>query len=190
MRVSGPRRWSVRWRRRCCWRASTPGHCRDRACCFVLPALAAVASGHVAGLALGAVLIGLGHGLEGPMASHLLATHVAPQRRALWFSVKQTGVQVGAVAASFSLPVLAALTGGWRAAAFVVALLALAAVALLALPARKHAVPLAARSAAGAIGRVVTISGNSGSALAGAGRRGLWRDAGRAERLLRQLRGQ
>jgi MFS family permease len=132
----------------------------SRSCMLLCAAgVGAVASGHVAGLALGAVLIGLGQGLEGPMASHLLATHVAPQRRALWFSVKQTGVQVGAVAASFSLPVLAALVGGWRAAAFAVALLALAAAALLALPAREHAVPLAARSAAGALGALSQFRG-------------------------------
>jgi MFS family permease len=129
--------------------------------CMLLCAagVAAVVSGHAAGLALGAVLIGLGHGLEGPMASHLLATHVAPPRRALWFSVKQTGVQVGAVVASLSLPVLAALVGGWRAAALVVAALALAAATLLVLPARRHAVPLAARPAAGSWGALSELRG-------------------------------
>lgn len=100
----------------------------------------AVASGHVIGLVAGAVLIGLGHGLEGPMASHLLAAHVAPPKRALWFSVKQTGVQVGAVVGSFMLPPLA-LWVGWRAAALVaVALGLLLAVALYG-PKRRYSVP-------------------------------------------------
>ncbi len=99
----------------------------------------AVASGQVAGLVAGAVLIGLGHGLEGPMASHLLAAHVAPARRALWFSVKQTGVQVGAVAGSFMLPPLA-LWVGWRASALVAVVLALLMTVALSGPKHDHAV--------------------------------------------------
>lgn len=89
-----------------------------------LGALAA-ATGHWAGLVVAAVLIGLAHGLEGPMASHLLAWHVAVPRRPLWFSVKQSGVQVGAIVASLALPALAALLG-WQAAAVAAAGVALA----------------------------------------------------------------
>ncbi len=112
--------------------------------CLLLSAAGAlaVASGQVWGLVAGALLIGLGHGLEGPMASHLLAAHVRPARRALWFSVKQTGVQVGAVVGSFMLPPLA-LWVGWRAAALVaVGLCLLLALALFG-PKRDHAVALA-----------------------------------------------
>lgn len=83
--------------------------------------LLAVTTGHTAGLVLGVLLIGAAQGLEGPMASHLLAAYVPPARRPLWFSVKQTGVQVGAVAASFVLPAVAVLAG-WRVATALAAL--------------------------------------------------------------------
>jgi MFS family permease len=133
----------------------------SRSCMLLCGAgVAAAASGHVAGLALGAVLIGLGQGLEGPMASHLLARHVEPPRRALWFSVKQAGVQLGAVAASLLLPALAALAGGWRAAAFTVVLMAAVATALLTLPARRYAVPFAAPPATGGLGPLSQLRGS------------------------------
>lgn len=99
--------------------------------------------GHTAWLVLAALLIGLGHGLEGPVASHLLAARVPVPRRPLWFSIKQAGVQVGAVVASLSLPVLATQFG-WRAAGACAAVAA-AALALLLMAARKaHPVPVAA----------------------------------------------
>lgn len=123
--------------RRDAWRVA-------RACLALCAAgVACTASGHAAGLALGALLIGVGHGLEGPMASHLLATHVAPVRRALWFSVKQTGVQVGALAASLLLPALA-LAQGWRGAAAAVVVLTLLFTLALRWPAARLAVPRAA----------------------------------------------
>jgi MFS family permease len=117
--------------------------------------VACAASGNAAGLFVGAVLIGLGHGLEGPMASHLLATHVAPARRALWFSVKQTGVQVGAMAASLLLPVLA-LAQGWRAAAVAVCVLVLGFALALRGPAARLAVPRAA-PAGGPLGALAAL---------------------------------
>jgi hypothetical protein len=81
--------------------------------CLVLCAagLAAVATGQAAGLVLAALAIGLAQGLEGPVASHLLAAHVPPPRRPWLFSLKQSGVQLGAMVASLSLPLLAALAG-------------------------------------------------------------------------------
>ncbi len=103
----------------------------------------AAASGQVAGLVAAALLIGLAHGLEGPMATHLLVVHVAVARRPLWFSVKQSGVQVGAIVASFLLPALAA-AGGWRLAALAVVVMAAAAALARAAPAARHAVALAA----------------------------------------------
>ena len=105
--------------------------------------IAAVATAHPLGLALGALLVGLGQGLEGPMASHLLAARVAPPKRALWFSVKQAGVQVGAVVASVLLPLLA-MRWGWRAAAAVAAAMVLLMTVALAWPARHLGVPRAA----------------------------------------------
>lgn len=117
---------------------------------------ACAASGHVLGLAAAALLIGLGHGLEGPMASHLLAAHVPPPRRALWFSVKQTGVQVGAMAASLLLP-LVAVAQGWRAATGWAAAAALAFAALLVQPARRLPVPRGAPAAGGHLGALSAL---------------------------------
>ena len=128
-----------------------------RACLLLCAAgVASAASGHLAGLVLGALLIGLGHGIEGPMASHLLASHVPPPRRALWFSVKQTGVQVGAVAASLLLPLLA-LALGWRAAAVAVVVLTLGCSAALLVPAASLAVARAAPAVGGPLGALVAL---------------------------------
>lgn len=117
-----------------------------RACLWLCAAgVLAVTSGQPAALVLAAVLIGLGQGLEGPVASHLLAAHVPVPRRPLWFSVKQAGVQVGAVGASLSLP-LVATQFGWRAAGACAVAATAAMALLLALPRRAHPVP---RPAAG-----------------------------------------
>ncbi|MCU0918988.1 MAG: MFS transporter [Burkholderiaceae bacterium] len=114
-----------------------------RACLALCAAgVLAATSGHPAALVLAALLVGLGHGLEGPVASHLLAAHVPVPRRPLWFSVKQAGVQVGAVAASLSLPGLATLFGWPVASAWAAAITVMLAL-LLALPRRVHAVPRA-----------------------------------------------
>ncbi len=130
-----------------------------QACLLLCAAGAACAtSGGVAGLAVAALLIGLGHGLEGPMASHLLATHVPPPRRALWFSVKQTGVQAGAIAASLLLPLIA-VAHGWRVAAGCAAAAALVFAALLTGPARQLAVPRAAPTAGGHRGALAALRG-------------------------------
>ena len=120
-----------------------------QACLLLCAAgLALAASGQVLGLVLAAVCIGLAQGLEGPVASQLLAAHVPPPRRPWLFSVKQAGVQVGAIVASLSLPALVALVG-WRVAALVVAGAAALAAAVLVRPARLHAVVLAAPSVGG-----------------------------------------
>ena len=83
--------------------------------CVALCALgvACVALGNAVLFWLGALLIGLGHGLEAPPSSQLLSHYIAPAQRPLFFSIKQTGVQLGAVIASLSLPVLA-LHWGWQ----------------------------------------------------------------------------
>lgn len=128
-----------------------------QACLVSCAAGAALAAlGHPAGLLLAALAIGLGHGLEGPTASHLLAAHVSAPRRALWFSIKQTGVQIGAVVGSFTLPVLA-LAWGWRAAALAVAGAALVFALLLQAPARAYAVPHAPSRADGAFGALAAL---------------------------------
>ena len=101
--------------------------------------LAGVASGQPFLIVAGAVCIGLGNGLEAPPSSQILGHHVQPQRRPFYFSLKQTGVQFGAVAASSLLPALA-LLAGWRSALLGVMLLVLGLSLVLALPARWHRV--------------------------------------------------
>ena len=78
------------------------------------PAVAAAAS----------VLIGASYGLTNPSASLVLQRVAPPERRSVVFSIKQTGVPLGGVAAGLLLPPLAALFG-WRAAVAACALLAL-----------------------------------------------------------------
>lgn len=72
-----------------------------------------VASGQVALLLAGAVLIGIGYGSATPASSHLFADEVAPRWRGLVFSIKQTGVPLGGMLAGALLP-SAALHIGWR----------------------------------------------------------------------------
>lgn len=72
---------------------------------------------------IGALCIGIGQGLEAPPASQLLGQYAHGPRQPLFFSIKQMGVQVGAVTASLALPLIT-LVAGWRVALFsVVALL-------------------------------------------------------------------
>jgi predicted MFS family arabinose efflux permease len=95
--------------------------------CLLLCALglACAASATPVGLAAAAILIGLAHGLEGPVSSQLLVQHVPPGQRPLLFSVKQSGVQLGAVAASSTLPLIALMAGWqWACAAVIGVLLA------------------------------------------------------------------
>ena len=81
--------------------------------CLVLCALGlmAIAAGQPWLFWLGAVLIGMGHGLEAPPASHLLMRYTDDGRRPLVFSLKQSGVQLGAMSASLLLPILTVLAG-------------------------------------------------------------------------------
>jgi sugar phosphate permease len=64
-------------------------------------------------IAAGSLLIGLGHGLNNPAASHLLGPVTPPGRRNIVFSIKQTGVPVGGIAVTLTLPWIAA-THDWR----------------------------------------------------------------------------
>ena len=89
-----------------------------------------VALGGLPGAAAGSALVGLGYGLTNPAASQVLGRLAPPMRRNLVFSVKQSGVPLGAALAGLALPALA-LFLGWRAAAgAVAAALALAAAGL------------------------------------------------------------
>ena len=123
--------------------------------------LAAV--GALWGVAAAAVLRGVGYGLTNPAASQLLAARTDPARRSFVFSIKQTGVPLGAALAGLLTPPLASWLG-WQAAVAAVAPAALA-LALALEPARK---------------RWDTETGPAGDLMAAAraGARLVWRDPG------------
>ena len=98
--------------------------------------VALVATAQPAACAVGAVLIGLGYGPITPASSEMLARSTSPQRYALVFSVKQSGVPLGGVIAALLVPpVLEASSAAW----------ALACVAALCLASLVLAAPLRAR---------------------------------------------
>jgi len=84
-------------------------------------------SGHVAGLMLCAVIMGLGMGAPSPASSHLLFRVTPSKVMSTVMSIKQTGVPLGGAVAGAVLPALT-LTWGWRGA-----LIAVAAATLLSL---------------------------------------------------------
>ncbi|MDA0305577.1 MAG: MFS transporter [Proteobacteria bacterium] len=63
--------------------------------------------------AIGSVFIGFGYGLTNPSAAHLLMAVSRPENRNIIFSIKQTGVPLGGVAAGLAAPSLA-LIFGWQ----------------------------------------------------------------------------
>ncbi len=99
------------------------------------------------------VVIGLGYGPITPASSQLLARTAPPSRMALTFSIKQTGVPVGAAFAGALLPAVA-LSVGWHMAFLIVAGAGVA-IALVAQLARAkldtHRVPERPLSVAGVI---------------------------------------
>jgi fucose permease len=72
------------------------------------------ATGDVWLFVLSAVLIGAGNSVSTPASSHLLARYAPPRSAPLIFSIKQTGVPVGAVTAGLAVPFLI-VAFGWRA---------------------------------------------------------------------------
>ena len=99
-----------------------------------------LAVGHDAGslglvtIGLSAVVLGIGYGPITPASSHVLAKTTSPEKMALVFSIKQTGVPAGTALAGLLVPPMA-VAFGWHSA---VALLAIGciAVALAAQPLR------------------------------------------------------
>ncbi|MFW5832697.1 MAG: MFS transporter [Pseudomonadota bacterium] len=81
--------------------------------------LAAVPSVPV--IVLGSLVIGAGYGLTNPAAAHLLARATTERNRNLVFSIKQTGVPLGAMLAGLVIPGIT-VTAGWRTALVVGAL--------------------------------------------------------------------
>jgi MFS family permease len=83
---------------------------------FLAAGQAAFAVGHVAALALAAVLIGIGGAISTPASSHLLGRFATPRQAPLVFSLKQTAVPIGLLMTGLVGPLM---TGwwGWQGAA-------------------------------------------------------------------------
>ena len=77
-------------------------------------AIASLGSG-VTGLALAAIVLGIGYGAAAPASTHLLVPQTPPPVFNLVMSLRQIGVPLGGVLAALILPPLA-LVIGWRAA--------------------------------------------------------------------------
>ncbi len=104
--------------------------------CLLLCAagLLLAASGVLAVMGLGALVIGAGYGPVTPSSSHLLARTTPPHRMGLTFSLKQTGVPLGGAMAGLVVPPI--VSGrGWQEALLVVAGLCVA-MAVLSQPVR------------------------------------------------------
>ncbi|HEY7655863.1 MAG TPA: MFS transporter [Burkholderiales bacterium] len=91
--------------------------------------LALLALPHVGFIALGSLFVGTGMGFAAPAASFLLARHTPPERRNLFFSIKQTGVPLGGVVVALAAPVLA-VTVDWRWSLAMIAAVAVATLVL------------------------------------------------------------
>lgn len=86
-----------------------------------LAGLALAASAILPLVMLGAFVIGLGYGPSTPASSQILVRASPPERIALTFSIKQTGVPLGGAIAGAAVPVMV-LWLDWRATAIVIGL--------------------------------------------------------------------
>ncbi|MCC5977808.1 MAG: MFS transporter [Salinarimonas sp.] len=84
-------------------------------------------------IVIASIVIGAAHGMTNPSAAHLLARHTHKGNRGLIFSIKQTGVPLGGIAAGIITPAIA-VAFGWQVALIAIVPVALVAVALLAPP--------------------------------------------------------
>src|SRR3984957_10283375 len=78
-----------------------------------------VASAQLPLVILAGIILGLGYGPVTPASSHILVRQSPAGRRALIFSIKQTGVPLGGVLAGGIVPVLI-LAVGWGLSAVAV----------------------------------------------------------------------
>lgn len=81
----------------------------------VIAMLLVAASGSIAGLAVGAVLLGLSYGANAPAATHLLAPQTPRRVFNLVMSLRQIGVPLGGVLGSLLVPPIT-VVAGWRVA--------------------------------------------------------------------------
>ena len=85
----------------------------------------------ITGIVIASLVIGLAHGLTNPSAAHLLARHTRAHNRGVIFSLKQTGVPLGGMAAGLLTPLIA-VAFGWQMALIAIAPVAVALAFLLA----------------------------------------------------------
>jgi MFS family permease len=87
----------------------------SQACTVVCAIGLALVAGPTWALIIAPLVIGVGYGPITPASSHLLSRTASPSTMALTFSIKQTGVPLGAALAGAMLPIVT-LHYGWRAA--------------------------------------------------------------------------
>ncbi|CZT37460.1 MFS transporter [Rhizobium sp. 9140] len=85
--------------------------------CFIFGCIG-IATAMIGLIVIGSLLIGIGYGLNNPAASEMLSRVTPPARRNIVFSLKQSGVPLGGILASFLFPYLSARLG-WHAALLV-----------------------------------------------------------------------
>ena len=108
------------------------GPIRTSQVCLVFSAvgMAAMASGFLPLVALGALLLGIGYGGLTPASSVVLNERTPPNWLALVFSIKQTGVPIGGALAGVLVPPMM-VSIGWRGAALAIGAGCLVLVALV-----------------------------------------------------------
>lgn len=138
------------------------GAVRLSQCAMLACAAGAIAApvGSAAVLLASAVVIGAGYGIVNPASTTLLDRHSPPNRRALFFSLKQTGVPLGVALAGLLMPWLL-LAVGWRTAALAAGL-ACVALGLALSPAVARLEPLRARKAASRTHDAVPVAEDAG----------------------------
>lgn len=108
------------------------GACRatQAALAFVGAAMLFAMAPYLAALVVASLMLGFGYGTSNPAGAHLLTRFTPASSRNLIFSLKQTGVPLGGMAAALVAPPVAHVFG-WRAALAVVLGCAIAMLALL-----------------------------------------------------------
>jgi MFS family permease len=87
----------------------------SQACTVICAIGLALVTGPTWALMIAPLIIGIGYGPITPASSHLLSRTASPTTMALTFSIKQTGVPLGAALAGAVLPLIT-LHYGWRVA--------------------------------------------------------------------------
>lgn len=97
---------------------------------FAGSGLALSAAPSMIAFAIGSVMVGFGYGLTNPSAAHLLMRISRSENRNFIFSLKQTGVPLGAVCAGLASPSLALMLG-WQSAFLILAALPIGVILLI-----------------------------------------------------------